>query len=163
MMLLRKEGPATGSDLARRLGVSSGDTSYHLNVLADYGFIEEDKARNHGRKKFWRARHEGLEWSIDTDDAALVEATSVLGLELGTQQSRGLRRWYAETPEWDRRWRAAADSTEQWLELTPDELRALSDEVMAVLERYADRRQRRDGTERAIVLFHAFPEKRDAA
>jgi DNA-binding transcriptional ArsR family regulator len=115
MMLLRKEGPATGSDLARRLGVSSGDTSYHLNVLADYGFIEEDKARNHGRKKFWRARHEGLEWSID-----------------------------------------------QWLELTPDELRALSDEVMAVLERYADRRQRRDGTERAIVLFHAFPEKRGA-
>jgi hypothetical protein len=52
---------------------------------------------------------------------------------------------------------------DQWFELTPDELRDLSDEVTAVLERYADRRTRRDGTERAIVLFHAFPERREAA
>jgi len=34
---------------------------------------------------------------------------------------------------------------------------------MSVLERYADRRTRRDDTERAIVLFHAFPERREAA
>ena len=52
---------------------------------------------------------------------------------------------------------------DQWFELTPEELRSLSDEVTAVLERYADRRTQRDGTERAIVLFHAFPERREAA
>ena len=33
-----------------------------------------------------------------------------------------------------------------------------------MLARYADRRDAaRDDTERAIVLFHAFPERRDAA
>jgi DNA-binding transcriptional ArsR family regulator len=163
MGALRKEGPATASELARRLGESSGSTSYHLRQLAKYGFIEDDPERSAGRKRYWRAVDEGMEWSIDTDDTGLVEATSALGGELVTEQARWLRRWYAETPQWDRRWRAAANSVEQWLELTPEELRGLSDEVMSVLGRYADRRTPRDGTERAVVLFHAFPERRDAA
>ena len=158
---LRKDGPATASDLARRLGESSGMTSYHLRQLARYGFVEEE--RQEGRKRYWRALDEGTEWSIDTDDTAFVEASSALGGELVAEYSRWLRRWYAETPDWDRPWRAAAEGMDQWFELTPEELRSLSDEVREVLARYEDRRAPRDGTERAIVLFHAFPEKRDAA
>jgi DNA-binding transcriptional ArsR family regulator len=158
---LRKDGPATASDLARRFGESSGMTSYHLRQLERYGFVEEE--RQEGRKRFWRALDEGTEWSIDTDDTAFVEASSALGGELVAEYSRWLRRWYAETPDWDRPWRAAAEGMDQWFELTPEELRSLSDEVREVLARYEDRRAPRDGTERAIVLFHAFPEKRDAA
>jgi DNA-binding transcriptional ArsR family regulator len=158
---LRKEGPATASELARRFGESSGSTSYHLRQLARYGFVEEE--RQEGRRRFWRALDEGTEWSIDTDDTAFVEASSALGGELAAEYSRWLRRWYAETPDWDRPWRAAAEGLDQWFELTPDELRSLSDEVREVLARYEDRRVPRNGTERAIVLFHAFPEKRDAA
>jgi hypothetical protein len=63
-------------------------------------------------------------------------------------------------PTWERRWRAAATSTDQWFELTPAELRELSDEVLAVLERFGDRRERREDTERAIVVFYAFPQRR---
>ena len=160
---LRKDGPATASELARRFGESSGATSYHLRQLARFGFVEEAAERNRGRTKHWRAVDEGTEWSIDTDDVGLVEASSVLGRELVAEYSRWLLRWFEDTPEWDRRWRAAAEGLDQWFELTPDELRTLSDEVNAVLERYADRRTRRDDTERAIVLFHAFPERREAA
>jgi DNA-binding transcriptional ArsR family regulator len=159
--VLRKDGPATASELGRRFGESSGMTSYHLRQLEKYGFVEED--RQEGRKRFWRALDEGTEWSIDTDDTAFVEASSALGGELVSEYSRWLRRWFAETPEWDRDWRAAAEGMDQWFELTPDELRSLSDEVRSVLDRYGDRRTRRDGTERAIVLFHAFPERREAA
>jgi DNA-binding transcriptional ArsR family regulator len=158
---LRKDGPLTGSELGRRLGESSAMTSYHLRQLEKYGFVEED--RQEGRRRYWRALDEGTEWSIDTDDAGLVQASSVLGGELVAEYSRWLRRWHAETPEWERPWRAAAEGLDQWFELTPDELRELADEVTAVLARYADRRTRRDGTERAIVLFHAFPERREAA
>jgi DNA-binding transcriptional ArsR family regulator len=160
---LRKDGPATASGLGRRLGESSGSTSYHLRMLAKYGFIEDDPARNKGRQRWWRAVDEGMEWTLDTDDPGLVEANRSLGGELIAEYSRWLRRWYAETPDWDRSWRAASNSTDQWFELTPDELRRLGDDVMAVLERYADRRVPADGTERSIVLFHAFPERRDAA
>jgi DNA-binding transcriptional ArsR family regulator len=160
---LRKEGPATASELGRRLGESSASASYHLRELAKYGFIEEAPELDRGRTKHWRAVEEGMQWSTDTDDAGLVEASSVLGHVMVAEYARWLRRWFAETSEWDRRWRAAAEGMDQWFELTPDELRSLSDEVTAVLERYADRRTRRDGTERAIVLFHAFPERREAA
>jgi len=158
---LQKDGPATASELARRFDESSGMTSYHLRQLEGYGFVEED--RTDGRKRFWRSVDEGMEWSIDTDDPGLVHASSALGGELVAEYSRWLRRWFAETPDWDRRWRAAAEGLDHWFELTPEELRTLSDEVNAVLARYTDRRTRRDGTERAIVLFHAFPERRDAA
>jgi DNA-binding transcriptional ArsR family regulator len=161
--VLRKEGPATASELARRLGVSSGDTSYHLRQLAEYGFIEEAPELDRGRMKHWRAAEEGMQWTTDTDDAGLVEASSVLGRVMVAEYARWLRRWFAETSEWDRNWRAAAEGMDQWFELTPDELRSLADEVRAVLARYEDRRTRRDGTERAIVLFHAFPERREAA
>ena len=87
----------------------------------------------------------------------------MLGHQLVSEYERWLRRWHDELPEWDRAWRAAANTTDQWFELTPDELRSLSDEVLAVLERYADRRTPAEGTERAIVLFHAFPERRGSA
>jgi DNA-binding transcriptional ArsR family regulator len=160
---LRKHGPATASELGRRFGESSGSTSYHLRQLARYGFVEEAADGNHGRKKPWRAVDEGTEWSIDTDDPEMLEANRVLGRELVAEYSRWLAHWYADTPNWDRTWRAAAEGMDQWYELTPDELRAMSDEVRAVLDRYASRRTRRDGTERAIVLFHAFPERRDTA
>src|SRR4051812_14770407 len=38
--LLRLDGPATASRLARVVGESSGATSYHLRQLAAYGFVE---------------------------------------------------------------------------------------------------------------------------
>jgi predicted ArsR family transcriptional regulator len=160
---LSKDGPATASELARRFGVSSGDTSYHLRALHRYGLIEEASELNHGRTKHWRVVDEGIEWSFDTDDPELVKAGSLLGGEVVSEYARWLLRWYAETPRWDRKWRAAAEGVDRWFELTPEELRSLADEVTAVFERYADRRTPRDGTERAIVLFHAFPERREAA
>lgn len=160
---LSKDGPATASELGRRLGESSGSTSYHLRQLEKYGFVEDDRELSSGRKRYWRTVDEGMEWTLDTDDAAMVDAHQALGGELVAEHARWLRRWLSETPDWDRRWRAASEDFDQWFELTPEELRSLADEVRAVLARYEDRRTRRDGTQRAIVLFHAFPERREAA
>jgi DNA-binding transcriptional ArsR family regulator len=157
---LRMDGPATASMLARRLSESSGATSYHLRILAKYGFIEDDRERNRGRERWWRAVDEGVQWSLDTDDRGMLEADRALGQQLVGEYTRWIERWYEEMPGWDRRWRAAANSTDQWFELTPAELRELANEVLAVLERYADRRERRDDTERALVVFYAFPQRR---
>lgn len=157
---LRMDGPATASQLARRLDESSGATSYHLRILAKYGFVEDDSERNRGRERWWRAADEGMEWSIDTDDRGMLEADRALGQQLVAEYARWIERWYREMPGWDRRWRAAANATDQWFELTPAELRELSDEVLAVLDRFGDRRERRDDTERAMVVFYAFPQRR---
>ena len=67
-------------------------------------------------------------------------------------------------PDWDRSWRAASTGGDRFYELTPAELRGLVDEIVAILDRYETHRHRRgDDTERVTLLFHAFPERRDAA
>jgi DNA-binding transcriptional ArsR family regulator len=51
--LLSSEGPATASQLARRLGESSGATSYHLRALHRAGMVEEAERRN-ARERWWK-------------------------------------------------------------------------------------------------------------
>ena len=57
--VLRVEGPATASQLARRLGESSGATSYHLRALHRAGMIEEAEQRN-ARERWWQRSPERL-------------------------------------------------------------------------------------------------------
>jgi DNA-binding transcriptional ArsR family regulator len=51
--VLQSEGPATASQLARRLGESSGATSYHLRALHRAGMVEEAEQRN-ARERWWQ-------------------------------------------------------------------------------------------------------------
>jgi DNA-binding transcriptional ArsR family regulator len=53
LMQALAEGPATASRLARRLGESSGATSYHLRTLHRAGLVEEAERRN-GRERWWQ-------------------------------------------------------------------------------------------------------------
>ena len=57
--LLSSDGPATASQLGRRLGESSGATSYHLRALHRAGMIEEAEQRN-GRERYWKRVPERL-------------------------------------------------------------------------------------------------------
>src|SRR5690242_18100440 len=67
---LRFGGPATASQLAEKLGESSGATSYHLRQLAAHGFVADDPERGKGRERWWKAVHTGLRF----DDALLTDA-----------------------------------------------------------------------------------------
>jgi DNA-binding transcriptional ArsR family regulator len=65
LSLLRVDGPATASGLARRLGESSGSTSYHLRQLARFGFVEDDPQQTSKRERVWRAAHAGTRVPAD--------------------------------------------------------------------------------------------------
>lgn len=54
--LLRFEGPSTATRLAQRLGESSGATSYHLRLLAHYGYIEAASGGGGKRERWWQYR-----------------------------------------------------------------------------------------------------------
>ncbi|MCP2258178.1 Helix-turn-helix domain-containing protein [Streptoalloteichus tenebrarius] len=155
--LLRADGPATASGLAVRLGESSGTTSWHLRQLAEHGFIEEDRERGTRRERWWRAAQETLR--IRTPDLrAVPEAEGALDivlrsvLDLSTSRVADFLSRRADLgEEWD-----AASSLSDWaLHLTPGELRALNDEIQAVVERY--RRERRAGDRPVVVQLQAFP------
>src|SRR5689334_14550913 len=53
LQVLHAEGPATASQLGRRLGESSGSTSYHLRALHRAGMVEEAEQRN-ARERWWQ-------------------------------------------------------------------------------------------------------------
>src|SRR6478609_6720512 len=55
--MLRIDGPATATSLATRLGINTGQTSYHLRQLAQHGFVVDDDARGNGRERWWQAAH----------------------------------------------------------------------------------------------------------
>ncbi|GGV20926.1 hypothetical protein GCM10010245_35110 [Streptomyces spectabilis] len=67
--LLRADGPATASELAVKTGESSASTSYHLRVLAKYGFVAEAEHRD-GRERRWRPVHAVTSWNNEEMDAS---------------------------------------------------------------------------------------------
>jgi DNA-binding transcriptional ArsR family regulator len=159
--LLRKDGPATATLLAKRVGESSGATSYHLRQLAAHGFIEDDPERRRvGRERWWRSAHPGTTWR-DTDFIYDPELRGLLDGWLREVLHRQLGRaetWLAERPEWDKSWVEAADISDWKLRLTPEQLTTLRDDLHAVLTRYAEV-PAEPGAEQVVVNLHAFPRR----
>jgi hypothetical protein len=85
---LIEHGPATASQLAARIGESSGATSYHLRQLAIYGFVVDDPGRGNGRERYWRAVHRAT-WFEMSDWPAPERA-------VGAEYLRAVARLYAE-------------------------------------------------------------------
>ncbi len=135
---LRLHGPATASQLAERLGQSSGATSYHLRQLAAYGFIIEDAGRGTERERWWRAAHRSSYFDgRDVDDKAV-----------GGEYLRAVARGYSDRllrftdsietvaedfgDDWDR-----AHTMSDWFyDLTAEQAARLLAEMAELAERY---------------------------
>jgi DNA-binding transcriptional ArsR family regulator len=159
LSLLRKDGPATATLLAKRLGESSGATSYHLRQLAAYGFVEDDPERTTaGRERWWRAAQGVTRWR-DSDfiyDPELRGSVQLLQHEVIRAHVQRAETWLAEQAEWDKSWVDAADLSDWTLRLTADQLARLRDELHEVLGRYQAAPAEPDA-EQVIVYTHAFP------
>ena len=109
---LRHGGPATASQLAERLGESSGATSYHLRQLAAHGFVEDAPERGKGRERWWKAVHKGLSFDdtlLTDSDPAVRGAADMYLHEVATPHDPGAlqlagRRATTWPEEWNRVW-----------------------------------------------------------
>src|SRR5215207_9616099 len=72
--MLRIDGPATATTLASRLGINTGQTSYHLRQLAQHGFVVDDLERGNGRDRWWQAAHQSTVTDSEPADPADREA-----------------------------------------------------------------------------------------
>lgn len=143
--LVGSEGTATATRCAEELGESVASCSYHLNILAKYGFLEH-AAGGPGREKPWRLTSftqslsgEGL--GVEGKLAAEAASEVFLDHEVGRMKER-LRRRDLEPSEWQDAVSFGGVTTA----LTVEELRAVTAELSAIAQRYADR-----ATDRAKV------------
>lgn len=155
---------ATSTTLAQHLGESTGQTSYHLRQLAKYGFVEEVEGRGTARERWWRSSG----YSVRPEDVQPLAKQSPLLLrtiaegqvvERYEKLAEFMRSIPQEAPEW-----VEASSISQTISaLSPEELKALRNEVWKVTQRHVDeaQQQREAGDQqqrrRVRIHFDAFP------
>ncbi|OUC99262.1 transcriptional regulator [Streptomyces swartbergensis] len=163
---LRFGGPATASQLAAKLGESSGATSYHLRQLAEYGFVEDAPERGKGRERWWQAVHRGLRFDdalLNDSDPAVRGAADLYIHEVATTQTQDLSTWLGNRDSWPEEWSRVWDMSSWTLLLTPELTRELVEKMHALVETYRDRATAEDtpGAEQVRLHTHAFPIRTD--
>ena len=149
--LLRFDGPATATVLARRTGESTGATSYHLRQLAQYGYIE-DEPKEAGRERWWRYRERRPAVAGHGDEMRRLAA------ELLSREAHAIDRFLAErtrAEEWD----AASFFQSRALRLTAAELDELRLSIERVLDGYrpAETDDAPDGARPVRVSAFGYP------
>ncbi|SNS63348.1 Helix-turn-helix domain-containing protein [Asanoa hainanensis] len=155
--LLRENGPATATMLAERLGQSSGATSYHLRILANYGFVVDDPERNVGRERWWKAAHRSTR--LADSELPLPETEGYLravAAQYADQTVRFLDEMASMPPDW----RDAFTISDWRLRLTQAEAMELNEAIFALAERY--RRddpdvEHPDDAEKVQLQVHILP------
>jgi len=132
--LLRTEGPATASTLARRLELNTGATSYHLRQLAEHGFVTEVPGRGVRRERWWQAAQANTD--VPNDVASGTEAGAAFLTSLAELWSANIRRAIDAGPALPPAWQPVQEFSDYMFRLTADEARALATEVHTVLRRY---------------------------
>jgi predicted transcriptional regulator len=165
---LVEHGPATATQLAARVGQSSGATSYHLRQLAAYGFVTDEPGRGNGRERYWRATHRML--TFDMPEAGSSQRA------VGAEYLRAVARLYAEriigfadgieaAPEvLGQEWADVSDLSHWLLDLDVAEAAALKQwfhERCAPYQRDDD--HPRPGARRVIVQFQLLPAPEQAS
>jgi DNA-binding transcriptional ArsR family regulator len=154
--LLRIEGPATATQLATRLGLNSGATSYHLRQLAQHGFITDDETRGNARDRWWRAAHQATTTAPpEPEDVAARDTLDAYVQAVATVLTEQLQRAVEERALLPDPWRRATAINDFGLRLTPARARALVDALeAAILEHPEDD----DGDAADFVIqLAAFP------
>lgn len=164
--LLRLDGPATATQLAARVGESSGATSYHLRQLAAHGFVEDAPNRGTGRERWWQAsfRKHSVRSEDFLYDPELRGSLDVYLHEVLNHYIRNAGRFLAEQDSWPREWVESSALSDYLVRLTPDRLRDLVGEIEAVIARFeAVPDHHEPGEEQVQIQIAAFPRRANTA
>ena len=149
---LLRRSPATASQLARKLGVTSGTTSYHLRILERAGAIESDATLGNRRERWWR-RRELVVIPTDADREGRAIAERMLSIYLARDEEA--RHRFVTTDVADE-WHEGAVLGNWFLELTPAEAGELGLRLMQLVDELRMREPSADA-ERALVSISVLP------
>ncbi|WP_157250103.1 helix-turn-helix domain-containing protein [Nonomuraea typhae] len=163
---LQIEGPATATEIAEVAGVTPSAASYHLRMLAKYGFVEDAPPRGDGRERVWRWIDRGLRVNAAApeDPPELRAAKELLIDAVYDDAHKELRRAMAQVERESAEWRDASTWQRIYLRLTAEEMREIGRQMVSLLEPYraAKREEAPEGARSAVGLFTLYlhPERR---
>ncbi len=150
---LLREGPATASQLARRLGESRGSASYHLRVLGRAGAIVEDDSLGTRRERWWRRPEERIVIVPGSDAEGRAIDERMLAVFFARDEEVRAR-YTAGSPSG--RWHESAFVGNWLLALTPEGADALGRALFAIVDDLRRRPAPPDG-EQTLVSVSVLP------
>jgi DNA-binding transcriptional ArsR family regulator len=165
--LLREFGPSTATELGRRMGQSSGVTSYHLRQLAEFGFVEEDEGRGTGRERWWRSRHRGTYFdpfvADETTRAAGEESLRAVARANAERLMRFVDGMSTYVDEMGPGWEHGSTLSDSLLWLTAEESTQLGHDLDALVARYVRAPEAsKEGRTRVVVQYQVLPQPPEA-
>jgi predicted ArsR family transcriptional regulator len=131
----------TATQASELLGESPANCAFHLRTLGKYGFAVE-AGGGRGRERPWKSAHKGI--SLNSDELADPKAKLAAKALAQVWHERLLdriRRVFSIN-SWPAGWEAAPMSSRGFEFLTAAETIQVARELHAVLDRYAERRDR---------------------
>jgi DNA-binding transcriptional ArsR family regulator len=158
--LLAREGPLTATQAGEQLGESPANASFHLRTLARYGFVEEAPGGT-GRQRPWQRVSQVHAFDLDIEDTSAAVAANALS-NFFIDRNRDRRRAWNETyTSFPKPWRDASFAFDTVTYMTSEELEAVGEQMIALLEPYSermvDRSQRPDGAMPVNVVITGHP------
>lgn len=155
--VLASEGTATATRCSELLGESTATCSYHLGILAKYGYISRVVGRD-WRDKPWRLASPDLNLSssgLDREGAAAARAAAAAFVDFEMTWLKESLRHSVDEPG---QWRRASKIMSATARLTAEESQQAAAEIQAILDEYSRRGQdeERPGGSRQVRLFAAI-------
>ncbi|QYC39407.1 Helix-turn-helix domain protein [Nonomuraea coxensis DSM 45129] len=156
------EESATATEVAEIAGITPSAASYHLRMLAKYGFVEDAPPRGDGRERLWRAVGKPLSVGLLPEDQPEVrDAKVALMAAFRREANREADRALAEVERESEEWRDATVFNRTRVKATAHELIRLHEAIQELVEPYAIRNREKtgvpDGARVAEVQVNLFP------
>jgi DNA-binding transcriptional ArsR family regulator len=160
LMLLRTEGPATATQLARELRLNTGATSYHLRQLAEHGFIVEDSERGDARDRWWKAAHRSTHANLDARTSEEEAESSEAYLHtVALMYTETLMQYAEERRYLPKPWQEASTTSDWHLRLTAERAEQLVETLMKLMDQWSQDEDDEsvEGAADFVVNVNAFP------
>lgn len=160
---LRRNGPATATDLAAELHTNTGATSYHLRKMAEVDLVV-DTGEGEGKRRLWRAAAEMTSWFpselADEDSRAAMDW---LQREYARQRNDQYAAWLDVAEEWPLAWQDASGSSDDAVFVTPEQLEQLRHDLWELVQSYREVGHGHPAARRVHVDFNLVPMDLDQA
>lgn len=156
---IHRDGTITATRAAELLGESPGNMSWHLQTLAKYGLVEEAEG-GRGRSRPWRLTSDSRSFETAMSDPETASAGEALERTVLARISEQIREWWVRRHAYPLKWRRAAFINDSIRYVTAEELASMSEEIVAIYDRYRDRdsKDRRPADALPVRLYsHGHP------